>query len=180
MGLSMWLIYPPSLKVGRQRIASRHPSASILMKAFPCGWRDEVQKEWEAEAGFWSYLCHLWLRGPLSPQITDTFWEKKGVRPSSFWESMIHRPPSWCAPASRAPGSHPRLAILLKPSWPSRNSASCLLHLENVFIWSPCSQLETLLTVGDPAHSWRRKWQPTPVFLPREFCGQRSLVGCCP
>ena len=23
-----------------------------------------------------------------------------------------------------------------------------------------------------------RKWQPTPVFLPREFCGQGSLVGC--
>ena len=23
-----------------------------------------------------------------------------------------------------------------------------------------------------------RKWQSTPVFLPREFCGQRSLVGC--
>ena len=28
--------------------------------------------------------------------------------------------------------------------------------------------------------SWRRKWQPIPVFLPRESCGQRSLVGCCP
>ena len=27
---------------------------------------------------------------------------------------------------------------------------------------------------------WRRKWQPTPVFLPGESCGQRSLVGCCP
>ena len=26
----------------------------------------------------------------------------------------------------------------------------------------------------------RRKWQPTPVFLPGEFRGQRSLVGCCP
>ena len=24
----------------------------------------------------------------------------------------------------------------------------------------------------------RRKWQPTPVFLPRESHGQRSLVGC--
>ena len=24
---------------------------------------------------------------------------------------------------------------------------------------------------------WRRKWQPTPVSLPGEFCGQRSLVG---
>ena len=24
---------------------------------------------------------------------------------------------------------------------------------------------------------WRRKWQPTPVFLPGEFHEQRSLVG---
>ena len=24
---------------------------------------------------------------------------------------------------------------------------------------------------------WRREWQPTPVFLPGEFYGQRSLVG---
>ena len=24
---------------------------------------------------------------------------------------------------------------------------------------------------------WRRKWQPTLVFLPRKSCGQRSLVG---
>ena len=24
---------------------------------------------------------------------------------------------------------------------------------------------------------WRRKWQPTPVFLTRKFLGQRSLVG---
>ena len=27
---------------------------------------------------------------------------------------------------------------------------------------------------------WRRKWQPTPVFLPRESHGQRSLVGYSP
>ena len=25
---------------------------------------------------------------------------------------------------------------------------------------------------------WKRKWQPTPVFLPGESQGQRSLVGC--
>ena len=25
--------------------------------------------------------------------------------------------------------------------------------------------------------SWRRKWQPTPVFLPGKSHGQRSLVG---
>ena len=27
---------------------------------------------------------------------------------------------------------------------------------------------------------WRRKWQPTPVFLPGESHGQRSLAGCSP
>ena len=27
---------------------------------------------------------------------------------------------------------------------------------------------------------WRRKWQPTPVFLPGESHGRRSLVGCSP
>ena len=27
---------------------------------------------------------------------------------------------------------------------------------------------------------WRRKWQPTPVFLPGESQGQRSLVGHSP
>ena len=26
---------------------------------------------------------------------------------------------------------------------------------------------------------WRRKWQPTPVFLPGESQGRRRLVGCC-
>ena len=27
---------------------------------------------------------------------------------------------------------------------------------------------------------WRRKWQPTPVFLPGKSRGQRSLVGYSP
>ena len=31
-----------------------------------------------------------------------------------------------------------------------------------------------------PFMHWRRKWQPTPVFLPGESQGQRSLVGCSP
>ena len=27
---------------------------------------------------------------------------------------------------------------------------------------------------------WRRAWQPAPVFLPREFYGQRSQAGYSP
>ena len=27
---------------------------------------------------------------------------------------------------------------------------------------------------------WKRAWQPTPVFLPGESCGQRRRAGYCP
>ena len=30
---------------------------------------------------------------------------------------------------------------------------------------------------GSGSFLWRRKWQPTPVLLPREPCGQRSLAA---
>jgi len=36
--------------------------------------------------------------------------------------------------------------------------------------WTPLSNFTFM--------HWRRKWQPTPVFLPGESQGQGSLVGC--
>ena len=36
------------------------------------------------------------------------------------------------------------------------------------------------LILGLERCPWRRKWQPTPVFLPGESHGQRSLVGYSP
>ena len=40
------------------------------------------------------------------------------------------------------------------------------------------SNLATSLSLFTFLH-WRRKWQPTLVFLPGESQGWRSLVGCC-
>ena len=37
---------------------------------------------------------------------------------------------------------------------------------------------ETSLSLFTFMH-WRRKWQPTPVFLPGESQGWGSLMGCC-
>ena len=44
--------------------------------------------------------------------------------------------------------------------------------------------VKTLLQCNRPRYnpgvgkiSWRREWLPTPIFLPGEFHGQRSLVG---
>ena len=36
---------------------------------------------------------------------------------------------------------------------------------------------DLILDQEDP---WTRRWQPTPVFLPRKSHGQRSLVGYSP
>ena len=36
------------------------------------------------------------------------------------------------------------------------------------------------LIPGSGRVPWRRKWQPTPVFLPGESPGQRSLEGYSP
>ena len=35
-------------------------------------------------------------------------------------------------------------------------------------------------TGGVGSIPWRRKWQPTPVFLPGKSHGQRSVVGYSP
>ena len=46
-------------------------------------------------------------------------------------------------------------------------------------IFSSLLFLRFILAVMVPcALCWRRKWQPTPIFLPGESQGQRSLVGC--
>ena len=43
-----------------------------------------------------------------------------------------------------------------------------------------CNTGDPGLIPGGVKIPWRRKWQPTPVFLPGESHGQRSLVGYSP
>ena len=45
----------------------------------------------------------------------------------------------------------------------------------------------SVYNAGDPSSilrlgrsPWRRKWQPTPVFLPGKSDGQKNLMGYCP
>ena len=49
-------------------------------------------------------------------------------------------------------------------------SSSCLV---DGLSWEPQTPAPSAIT----SEPWRRKWQPTPVFLPGESHGQRSLVG---
>ena len=45
---------------------------------------------------------------------------------------------------------------------------------------STCNAADPGLIPWSGRFPWRREWLPTPVFLPREFCGQKSLVGYSP
>ena len=59
-----------------------------------------------------------------------------------------------------------------------------LLAPQHMDLSSPTKDETHVFCIGKqiPNHwttrDWRRKWQPTPVFLPGESQGQGSLVGC--
>ena len=54
------------------------------------------------------------------------------------------------------------------------------MHKDKVVYWSSdesdLTKIYRILTL----YGWRRKWQPTPIFLPGESHRQRSLVGYSP
>ena len=45
---------------------------------------------------------------------------------------------------------------------------------------SACHARDLGLIPGSGRFPWRREWLATPVFLPGEFHGQRSLAGYSP
>ena len=51
-------------------------------------------------------------------------------------------------------------------------------RLHSMGSWRVGHNRSTSLSLFTFMH-WRRKWQPTPVFLPGESQGWGSLVGCC-
>ena len=70
---------------------------------------------------------------------------------------------------SRTPLSPTADTIIRGCSSPSQKMVQYL----HITYTHPLNTLNHLYT-----YSWRRKWQPTPVFLPGEYQGRRSLVGC--
>ena len=80
----------------------------------------------------------------------------------------------WCSPTYLEKAMAPHSSTLAwKIPWteePSRLQSMGLLRVRHD--WPTSISLFTFI-------HWRRKWQPTPVFLPGEPQGQGSLVGCC-
>ena len=63
-----------------------------------------------------------------------------------------------------------------------RNSR-CFLNKQGDLIYvfgTACNEGDPGLIPGSGRFPWRREWQLTPVFLPGESQGQRSLAGHSP
>ena len=79
-------------------------------------------------------------------------------------------------------------AILLQLIWQAQAHSftfgSCIIHLafpsglSGKEAGCQCRRHETWFDLWVRKIPWRRAWQPTPLFLPRESHGQRSLAGC--
>ena len=138
---------------------------------------------WRAGVMFYSSLllqhtapCHPSLWGTLSKCLFNG-WKEKG------WNPPLISP---CIPTQLFSQSPPQ-SILLNPQQAMAPHSSTLAWKITWMEEPGGLQSMGLLRVGhDWATSlslftfryWRRKWQPTPVFLPEESQGQGSLVGC--
>ena len=100
------------------------------------------------------WLCQsLWLCG--SQQITCLLRNLYGGQEAT----------------EKAMGTHSR-TLAWKTPWTEEPGRLQTMELRRVrHDWATSLSLFTFM-------HWRRKWQPTPVFLPGESQGWRSLVGC--
>ena len=92
-------------------------------------------------------------------RFKDKFWEF--AIPDSFWFSCTF---IWALFSSLTTSFIKQL-----PTW----DYVYLIQLWHQF-------LDTYTYYMSKCAYWRRKWQPTPVFLPGKFHGQRSLAGYSP
>ena len=91
------------------------------------------------------------------------------VLPKAWKEEWLLKPPSMWTETAMAP--HPS-TLAWKISWTEEPGG-----LQSVGSLRVGHHWATSLSLFTFMHR-RRKWQPSPVFLPGESQGRRSLVGC--
>ena len=131
-----------------------------------CFWECKlIQTLWKT---VWRFLKKLGIKPPYDPAITllgiyleETKIEKDTCTPMFIAQLItiaraLHSSTlAWKIPWMEEPGGLQSMGSLrVGHDWATSLSLSTFMH-------------------------WRRKWQPTPLFLPGESQGWGSLVGCC-
>ena len=100
-----------------------------------------------------------------------------------MWEQSLAFPSSWSVPktcitvilegvlSEKAMAPHSSTLAWKIPWMEEPGRLQSMGSLRVGYDWATSLSLFTFM-------HWRRKWQPTPVFLPGESQGRGSLVGC--
>ena len=83
---------------------------------------------------------------------------------------MADQNPTPGLPDYRVHAFNPLYSLLALPRWHSGKESACQCRRRKRHGFDPWVR----------KIFWRRKWQPTPIFLPGKCHGQRSLVGYSP
>ena len=89
-------------------------------------------------------------------------------------------PKYWSFSFSITPSNeHPGL-ISFRMDWLDLLAECAYIHINMYVCVHKISKGLCIVSIIDLFQTWRRKWQPTPVFLPGESHGQRNLAGYGP
>ena len=124
------------------------------------------------------FICQLpiyhWLRAPLGvlaplPEFTamivqDQVEGKKKMFLGKLWQVLV-------VSTGKAMAPHSSTLAWKIPRMEEPGRLQSMGSLGVGHDWATSHSLFTFM-------HWRRKWQPTPVFLPGESQGRGSLMGC--
>ena len=161
----------------------RRSAGTLTQKLVPAGgivrgWPPGIRLPW--------HITHL----SASPTVRRTTlsagyvgiraWRRQSSEHGRCWDlswvSGVCSLTPWISVSSFAPPWPLRVAIEMKPEM-----QMAILYPWWLRWWRIC--LQCWGPGYDPWEGkipWRRKWQPTPVFLPGKFSGQKSLAGYSP
>ena len=106
-----------------------------------------------------------------SVKNNSCWWVEKAAKPIIWKENILLKSPTYRVNPEKIMAPHSR-TLAWKIPWaeePGRLQSMGSLRVGHD--WATSFSLFTFM-------HWRRKWQPTPVFLPGESQGRGSLVGC--
>ena len=129
----------------------------------------------------WSELVHKFKPNIWLPWIPSSFnsysWpytqylESTNLISFRLFLGIIYIPLVPLVPLEKAMATHSSVLAWKIPWTEEPGRLQSMRSLRVGHDWATSLSLFTFM-------HWRRKWQPTPVFLPGESQGCRSLVGC--
>ena len=131
----------------------------------------------------------VWVRENLGKpaMMVGKHWDQEARFPTLQQSLITRATPSFCISEKCELELVPprRLPALTFYESISQSMFTRVSHLQELPWWligkeSTCQRRSHRFDPWVGKIPWRRAWQPTPVFLPRESYGQRSLTGYSP